>query len=206
MTMQNPQVRRATIEDLPKLAALWQAEELPVHDLEKRFKEFQVIEGERGTILGAAGLELVGHEARLHSEAFAQPEQSDALRALFWERFQVLGQNHGLVRVWTQFDSPFWTHSGFQAASAETLAKLPAAFNGGPHPWRVLSLRPEPAGGVSIDKEFALFKEIERERTEKILRHAKVLKLIAGIVVVVVFVLVAIWIVAWYRTQGHGVR
>ena len=149
MTMQQPQVRRATIEDLPKLVALWQAEGLPVHDLEKRFKEFQVVEGERSAILGAIALEITGHDGRLHSEAFAHPEQADDLRAFFGERFQVVGQNHGLVRVWTQFNSPFWTHSGFQVAPAETLEKLPAAFSGDPHPWRVLLLRPEPAGSRS---------------------------------------------------------
>src|SRR5689334_7905888 len=117
MTTQNPQVRRATIEDLPKLVALWQAEGLPVQTMEKRFKEFQVIAGTDDAILGVVGLEIAGLEGRLHSEAFAHPEQADDLRALFWERFQVLAQNHGLVRVWTQFATPFWTHSGFQVAS-----------------------------------------------------------------------------------------
>ena len=70
MTAQNLQVRRATIEDLPKLAALWTAEGLPVGNLEKRFKEFQLVQTEDGAeVLGAVGLQLVGNEGRLHSEA-----------------------------------------------------------------------------------------------------------------------------------------
>src|SRR5947208_15870874 len=76
MTAPNQQVRRATVEDLQKLAALWKQENLPAQDLEKRFKEFQVVEGEGGGILAAVGLQIVGPEGRLHSEAFAHPEQA----------------------------------------------------------------------------------------------------------------------------------
>ncbi len=206
MTTQNPQVRRATVEDVPKLATLWKAEGLPVPILEKRFKEFQVVEGPNGSILGGTGLEIVGLEGRLHSEAFAQPEQAEALRALFWERFQVLAQNHGLVRLWTQFATPFWTHSGFQVAPGETLEKLPAAFGSDPHPWRFLQLRNEPSNVPSIEKEFAMFKEMEQERTARLLRQAKVMKLVAAVVVMLVFILVAFWIVTWYKTQGRTPR
>ena len=38
------QVRRATLEDLLKLIALWQQENLPWENLEKRFTEFQLAE------------------------------------------------------------------------------------------------------------------------------------------------------------------
>jgi len=202
MTMENPQVRRATIEDLPKMIELWQLEGLPLQDMEKRFKEFQVIEA-GGSVIALLGLEIVGIEGRLHSEAFARPEQADALRALFWDRIQVLGQNHGLVRVWTQFTTPFWNQSGFQAASPQKLEKLPAAFAGDPHPWRFFQLREDPANLPSIDKECAMFKELEQERTERLLRQAKLMKMVAAIVVMAVFVLVAFWIIAWYKTQAR---
>lgn len=204
MTTQTPQVRRATIEDLPKLVALWQSEGLPVPALEKRFKEFQVATGADGAIVGATGLEIAGLEGRLHSEAFARPEDADALRALFWERFQVMAQNHGLIRIWAQFATPFWTHSGFQPATAAVLAKLPGSFAGDPQPWRVLQLREEPSNVPSIEKEFALFKELEHERTQRLFRQAKVMKLVAAIVVFAVFILVAVWIFTWYKTQGRG--
>ena len=161
MTTSNPQVRRATIEDLPKLVPLWQQELLATPQLEKRFKEFQVVESE-GEIIGAVGLEVAGSEGRLHSEVFAHPEQSDALRALLWERAQVVAQNHGLVRLWTQFATPFWNHSGFRYAGADQLAKLPASFGTNPQPWQYLQLRDDAAAPVSIDKEFALFKQMEK--------------------------------------------
>ena len=80
MTTTNLQVRRATVEDLQRLAPLWQQEHLSVSALEKRFKDFQLIEAVGGELLGAIGLELAGPEGRLHSEVFAHPDQSNALR------------------------------------------------------------------------------------------------------------------------------
>src|SRR4051812_28406856 len=99
MTRPNQQVRRATVEDLRKLAALWQQENLPPQDLEKRFKEFQVVEGEGGELLGALGLQISGHEGRLHSEAFAHAEEADSLRELLWERAKIVATNFGLIRL-----------------------------------------------------------------------------------------------------------
>jgi len=203
MTTPNPQVRRATIEDLPKLATLWRQENLPVEDLEKRFKEFQVVEGTGGELAAAVGLQVAGLEARLHSEVFAHAEQADALRDLLWERAQVVAQNHGLVRLWTQFGTPFWNHNGFRYPAPDVLAKLPPAFGGEPQPWQFLQLKDEVAAPVSIDKEFALFREMEKERTEKIFRQAKVLKLVAFIVVLVVFCLVAFLVMSWFRAKGR---
>lgn len=202
MTTSNLQVRRATIEDLPKLTALWQQENLPVQDLEKRFKEFQVVEGTGGELAAAVGLQVAGLEARLHSEVFTHPEQADAMRELLWERAQVVAQNHGLVRLWTQFGTPFWNHSGFRYPAPDVLAKLPPEFGGEPQPWQFLQLKEEVVAPVSLDKEFALFREMEKERTEKIFRQAKALKLVAFVVVMVVFGLVAFLVLSWFRARG----
>jgi len=202
MTTPNFQVRRATIEDLPKLASLWQQENLPAQELEKRFKEFQVVEGAGGELAAALGLQVAGAEGRLHSEMFARAEQADAMRELLWERARVVAQNHGLVRLWTQFSTPFWNHSGFRHAAPDVLEKLPSVFAGDPHPWRFLQLKDEAGAPVSIDKEFALFREMEKERTEKIFRQAKVLKMIALVVVLAVFGLVAFFVLSWFRARG----
>jgi N-acetylglutamate synthase-like GNAT family acetyltransferase len=203
MTTPNLQVRRATIEDLPKLAELWRQEDLPVPELEKRFKEFQVVEASGGELAAAVGLQVAGLEARLHSEVFAHAEQADALRELLWERAQVVAQNHGLVRLWTQFSTPFWNHSGFRHPAPDVLAKLPPVFGADPHPWQFLQLKDEAVAPVSLDKEFALFREMEKERTDKIFRQAKVLKLVALVVVMVVFGLVAFLVLTWFRTKGR---
>jgi hypothetical protein len=43
---------------------------------------------------------------------------------------------------------------------------------------------------------------MQKEETNKIFRQAKVMKLVAGIVVMVVFVLLAIWMIAWLKTSA----
>jgi N-acetylglutamate synthase-like GNAT family acetyltransferase len=201
MTTSPQQVRRATIEDLPQLIALWKQEDLPWEQLEKRLKEFQVVGNEGADVLGLLGLEIAGLEGRIHSEAFARPELADSVRDLLWERAQVVAKNHGLVRIWSQFSTPFWNRCGFHVATDDVLSKLPQAFAGDPTPWRFLQLRDDAALPASVEKEFALFKEMEKAETQKIVQRAKVLKLIAGVVVVAVFVLMLIWVFLWFKTQ-----
>ena len=200
MTTPSLPVRRATIEDLQKLTPLWEREGLPAAELGKRLQEFQVVEGPGGELVGALGLQIAGHEGRLHSEAFLNPEQAGSIRAQLWERVQMISKNHGLVRVWTQLGAPFWSQNGFGSPAPELAAKLPPAFGGNPAPWSFLQLRDE-AAAPSIEKEFAMFREMQKEETERIFRQAKVMKLVAGIVVMVVFVLLAIWMFAWFKTH-----
>src|SRR5260221_8194674 len=105
MTTPNQQIRRATVEDVPKLVPLWQQENLPWQDLEKRFKEFQVV-AEGPEVLGAVGLQIAASEGQLHSEVFAHHEQADALREKLWERSKIVAANFGLVRLVTQLTTP----------------------------------------------------------------------------------------------------
>lgn len=202
MTTPSLTARRATIEDLQKLIPLWTREGLPAEELGKRFQEFQVVDGPGGELAGAIGLQLAGHEGRLHSEAFLHPEEAEATRARLWERVQTISKNHGLVRMWTQLDAPFWHQNGFGNPTPEIASKLPAAFAGNPAPWSFLQLRDEAAMGPSIEKEFAMFREMQKEETDRIFRHAKVMKLVAGIVLVAVFVLLAIWMITWFKAQA----
>ena len=194
----NVQVRRATVEDLPQLTGLWQQENLPTSDLEKRFKEFQVAHTPEGTLLGAIGLQVAGTHGKLHSEAFAHQEQADDLRARLWERTRLIAGNFGLTRIWMQTAAPFWHHTGFQPAGADEVVKLPPAFQSDSQPWRYVQLREETVA-VSIDKEFALFREAERERTNRLFRQAKVLKMIAAVVAAGVFLLVIVWAFIFFK-------
>ena len=54
---------------------------------------------------------------------------------------------------------------------------------------------------VSLDKEFAMFREAEKERTEKMFRQARVLKMIAATLAVVVLGLVIFWAFSFFRLQ-----
>ena len=120
--------RRATVEDLPQLLALWELERLPATALEKRFTEFQVVSDDAGVVLAAVGLQIIGAHGLLHGEAIARPELSDMLRGLLWKRLQVIIQNHALERLWTQLPAHAWRDQGFERATEEQLKLRPAEY------------------------------------------------------------------------------
>ena len=171
-------IRRATLDDLPRLIELWELEKLPVVEYERRFKDFQVAESDTGEILGALGLQIVGSEARIHSEAFAQFELADELRRRFWERLVVMGENQGWVRVWTELSSQPWREAGLDPASSEQLARLPEAFGqAGRSVWLVKQLRTERAKGLpSIEAELQLLRLAHQSENERLIRRARMLR------------------------------
>lgn len=202
MTSPNLAARRATIEDLQKLTPLWRGAGLNAEALGKRLQEFQVVEGAGGEIVGALGMQIEGQQAQLHSEAFASPEETSAVRARLWERVQMVSKNHGFVRLWTQLDPAVWGGNGFQEPSQDAAEKRPAAFGASTPPWLCLQLREDAALTPSIEKEFALFKEMQQEETQRIFRQAKVMKIVAALIVMAVFLLILVWAVYWMKTQG----
>ncbi|MGH7991015.1 MAG: hypothetical protein ACREDS_12600, partial [Limisphaerales bacterium] len=135
-------VRRATVDDLDALKALWISMRLHADELEKRLTEFQIIENADGRILGAIGIQLSKQHALLHSEGYSDFSLADAARNLFWVRIQTLASNHGVFRLWTQERSPFWKSFGFQPPTAEVLPRLPGEwrneFDGG---WLTFQLK-----------------------------------------------------------------
>jgi hypothetical protein len=112
-----------------------------------------------------------------------------------WERHKKVAQNHGVVRVWTQLSSPYWQTGDFHDASGEELATLPANFAGQPGSWCTVQLREQSAALDTIEKELAMFREIEKAKTEKIFKQAKALKTVAAILAFVVLAWVGWWLV-----------
>lgn len=186
-------VRRATLDDLPQLIELWQMEKLPVEVLEKRFTEFQVVADADGKLVGAVGLQMSEKHGRLHSELFPRYDLANVLRPLLWERHKKVAQNHGVVRVWTQLTAPFWQVGDFHDASPEELSTMPANFAGSPGSWATAQLRETVAALDTIEKELAMFREIERAKTDRIYKQAKVFKAIA-----VVFALILLAWAGWW--------
>jgi N-acetylglutamate synthase-like GNAT family acetyltransferase len=187
-------VRRATLDDLPGLRELWTLMRIPPDELERRLTEFQVVESGDGHVVGGIGIQIQRHHAWLHSEAYRDFSGADELRALLLQRIHSLASNHGVLRLWTRETAPFWTHHGFQPADSNALKKLPEAWTGGGSGWLTLQLKDEEAI-VSLDKELALFKESERERSAKALRQAQLLKRMATFMAIVfaLFVMAALF-------------
>ena len=189
--MSNYRVRRATLDDINQLTTLWKSMGFPVDDLAKRITEFQVAEGPQAKVVGALGLQIAERQGRIHSECFSDFALAEQLRPLLWDRVHSVAINHGLLRLWTQEQAPFWNHCGLVVADAPTLEKLPAPWRATSSlPWLTLKLKEDIVTVVSLDKEFALFMESEKQRTARAFQHARLLKALATLIALAVLVLV----------------
>lgn len=184
MNLANYRVRRATLDDIEQLTNLWRAMHLPADELAKRITEFQVAENPEGHLVGAVGLQLLERQGRLHSEGFTDFSLADKLRPQLWERFQSVAANNGLVRLWTQEQAPFWSHCGLAKAGPEALEKMPAAWRTFKGQWLTLKLKEDIEEVLSADKEFAMFMQAERQKTDRAFQQAKVLKFIATLLAI----------------------
>ena len=204
MSSGNYRVRRATLDDIAHLSALWRSMQLPAQQLEKRLTEFQLAESDDGKLVGAVGLQIVGRQGRVHSEAFSDFSVADQARPLLWERLQAIATNHGLASLWTQEPAPFWKHCGLVSAAAEALHKLPAAWQAVPGDWLTLQLKEETAAHVSADKEFALFMEAEKQRTQRAFQTVRRLKFIANFIAFALAILALAVLVYWIRKNPQA--
>jgi len=191
-------VRRATLDDLGHLMAIWQPMQFPVNDLAKRVTEFQVAESSDGKILGALGLQIAERQGLIHSEAFGDFALAEQLRPLLWDRIQAVATNHGLLRVWTREQAPFWKHCGMIEAEAEVLQDLPVLWRGPSSRWLTLKLRDDAESVLSLSKEFALFMQSEKQRTEQVFQRARRLKTLVTLIAFGLLIAVAIWAVRMF--------
>ncbi len=185
-------VRRATVDDLPTLKDLWASMQIPLGDLEKRLTEFQVAELSDGKVIGAVGFHIVQRHGLIHSEAFSDFAMADEVRPQFWTRIQSLAMNHGVARLWTREQSPFWSHNGLQAADPETITRLPEAWDRTASGWLTLRLKDEEMM-ASLDKEFDMFVASEKARSAEALDQARKLKAVVIILVAIIVALLFVW-------------
>jgi len=190
-------VRRATLDDMTAIMALWKSMHFPSDDLSKRITEFQVAEGAEGQLLGCLGLQIAEKQARIHSEAFTDFGLSEHLRPMLWDRVHSVAVNHGLLRLWTQEKAPFWNHCGLLQPDAEAQAKLPALWRDLPGSWLTLKLKDDLDAVLSADQEFSVFMAAEKERTARTFQHARILKVIATFIafILLLFIMAGAFIV-----------
>lgn len=201
--MNNLRVRRATVDDLGLLRPMWESMRFNCEELEPRLTEFQVVTDASGAVLGGIGFQISERYANLHSEAFSDFAVADAARPLLWERMQALALNHGIVRLWTQENAPFWKQCGFSPAGPDVLKKLPAPWSAQGNDWLTLQLKDE-ATIVSMEKELAMFMEAEKRRTAQAFNQAKTMKTIATVIAFIFALFVAGAVVYLIRkNQGH---
>ncbi len=199
MTLPVHTVRRATINDLVVLRAIWQEERFTVGELERRFTEFQVVETAEGKVIAALALQIQGNQGFIHSEGFNAPEHTELLRDVLWERLKKVAMNHGLVRVWTVLDNGYWGKAQFREPQAEEMTKRPPVFGEIPTGWRVLQLKEEVVASVSLESELALFREAQKAETERFHQHARTMKLLATLIAFAALGAVVTGGYLWYK-------
>jgi len=175
-------IRRATTDDFQGLKLLWNSKRLPADELESRLTEFQVIESADGQIVGAIGLQIIRQHARLHSEACTDFALADAARQLFWERIQLIASHHGVFRLWTQENSPFWSRCGFRIVITESLVQLPEEWKRFGGKWYALQLKNEEIITAAVEKHLAGFRDSGRMQAARISEKARTLNTIIIVV------------------------
>jgi len=202
MTASKVRIRRATLDDRETLRSIWESMHFPAADLDKRLTEFQAVENPDGTVIGAIGFQIGERNGRIHSEGFSDFSAAEAGRAAFWHRIQALSSNHGIFRLWTQENAPFWKQQGFRAANEETLKKLPGAWANAEAGWLTLQLKDESAI-LSLEKELAVLIQSEKQRTAHAFQRARTLRTIAT-VIAFVLALAAFGLAAYMMFQRYN--
>jgi hypothetical protein len=199
VTSANYRVRRATLDDIAQLTAIWQSMRFPAEELARRVTEFQVGEDAEGRLLGAIGLQISEKQGLIHSEAFDDFAHAEQLRPLIWDRLNAVATNHGLLRLWTREEAPFWNRCGLGKAEGDLLEKLPKAWRGPATGWLTVKLRDNVEAVLSADKEFAMFMQSEKQRTQRTLQQAKFFKFLATLIAFAVLAIAAAGIIMMIR-------
>ena len=195
------QVRRATVEDLPALTAIWTDMRLPADQLEGRLTEFQVVERD-GEVVGALGLLILRTAGLLHSEGYSDFSVADSARQLFWERIQKLAASHGVFRLWTLENSPFWLRWGFQPADADALARLPEEWKSLGEKWNTFELKNEAVITAALKGQFAGHLADEKKSTDETMAR---MKIVTNTITVICFLIFGVCLVvaAWLFMRRH---
>lgn len=182
---------------------------LPVAELEPRLTEFQLVEDAEGKIVGGIGFQIGANHGRLHSEGFTDFGLADTARDLLWNRVQTLCSNHGVLRLWTEEDTPFWRQLGFKPADAEELKKLPENWNAGDSSWLTLQLKDE-AAISAVEQELTMYMSAQKQQMLRLTQRVRTLKTLATLLAVILTIFVfgaAIYLIFRQRPEiSHSDR
>src|SRR4051794_41763220 len=106
MNSSNYRVRRATLDDVAQLMALWKSMHFPVDELARRVTDFQVAEDGEGKVAGAGGLQIAERQGGGHSEGFPHLFLADPGGGRFFGRLHSPAAHQGFVWVFTPPPGP----------------------------------------------------------------------------------------------------
>ena len=181
--------RRATLDDLGQLHELWRLSQFPAADLEKQFTDFLVVEDSEGRVAAAIAFRIIGHEALIHSESFADFAMVDTLRPLLWERIERVAATNSLFRLWTRETAPFWrNYAGFGEPAADILGTIPEGFGPPGAGWFTMLLKEPTAAPEALEAQIQRFKQEEEAKREAIYARARMLRIVGTGLALAIFV------------------
>ena len=83
------------------------------------------------------------------------------------------------------------------------MAKLPVAWRGTVDGWRTVKLREDVEAILALDSEFSMFMQAEKERTQRTLQQAKMLKYLATLIAFFVLGIAIVGIILLIRRNPH---
>ncbi len=205
---QKHSTRRANLEDLPGLLALWETARLPGTQLEKFLTEFQVITNPDNSLVAAIGLQIDGDEALIHSEAIAREADGDACRLALWTRMQIVLRNQGVQRVWTLEDADYW-RTVFRLAEAGEVAALRASFADPQATWYSLRVLDEARVNKLVNEQVLLRGgRLDGDRTElaESIRRFRIVAYSIAAVVIVLLVIFAVYMLVHREALQRAIQ
>ncbi len=197
-------LRRATLDDLPALKALWEVARQPVAELERRLTQFQLVERRDGVLCGAFGFRANGLQGLLFGVAFHSPPQALECQEEVWERIETLCRTLGVARLWLRGElNEALRPRGFRAPENRELNRLPPDFNTGRGDWWTLVLRDEDLLDEALKREMGGYQAEQLAQRERLQRSAAVLKWVAVLIALGIF---AAAMALLFTLTGRGSR
>lgn len=188
--------RRAAVEDLAALQALWMEAGLPWEQLAGYLNEFQVTVDDSGLITSAIGLLIEGDQALLHTEAVHPGADADLSRAALWKRVQIVARNQGVQRIWTQEDADYWRVSGFSPMPPPLVERVPASFLKSADAWLACDLMDPERAKAIVNEQLAILEAERLQSAEEFQRKVRIFRLAA---ILLAFVVLAACVMLLYR-------
>jgi N-acetylglutamate synthase-like GNAT family acetyltransferase len=199
------QLRRATLDDLTPLKALWEVARQPVTAWEKRLTQFQIVERPDGVLCGAFGFRAVGFHGLVFGDAFHSRQQAADCQPAVWARLEALCRTQGVARLWLRGEpDPAWRERGFRPAEPRELQRLPPDFAAdGRGPWWTLVVRDEELLDAALKRELGEYQAEELARRERLQRSATALRWVALLIALAIF---AAAMILLFTLSGPGPR
>lgn len=190
--------RRANIDDIPALQALWFRHDFDPEELEQRLIEFQVAESESGELHAAIGIRTAQRQALLHHECWSAEMTPSLRRNLATHAFSVC-EKMQVWRVWTNLADIHWEEMGFDAASPEQLDELPPGFGDWKQSWMFRKLKEDIANNENLARQFELLKMENDVNNTRIAQTGKLMQLFGYLVVSVIVVAIILGVIAYIQ-------